>query len=308
MPYRRRAIYRRKRTPHRRYRAVSRKTRRTYRKPVRRMSRRAILNATSRKKRNTMLTYVNTGSGNGSPVAPGVGTYVVAASNGTAISVFTPTAMDLLSGGNGNTIANEAQRTATTCYILGFSEKMRISTTSGLPWFWRRIVFLSRDPVFTQYNSADSPVYPANMSYIDTTTNGMQRAFINQSINGANTTLFRVQDLLFKGTVNNDWVDAQTAPVDTRRVKLISDRRMTIKSGNQVGTVKDLKGFYPYRHNLVYDDDENGDKDFTNYLSVTDNAGNGNMHIIDFFTPLPGGTSADQLQLNTTSTLYWHEK
>lgn len=272
------------------------------------MSRRAILNTTSRKKRNTMLTYANTSSVNGGPVTPGVGPYVANASNGTAISIFTPTALDLVSGGTGNTIANQAQRTATTCYIVGFSERCRISTTSGLPWFWRRIVFRSRDPVFLQYSVSDSPIYSGGFSYIDTTTNGPQRAFINQSINGANTSLFNMQSLLFSGFVNADWVDPQTATVDTRRVSVISDRRMTIKSGNQVGTVKDFKAFYPYRHNLVYDDDENGEKETTQYFSVTDNAGKGNMHIIDFFTPLGGGTSSDMIQLNTTSTLYWHEK
>lgn len=254
-----------------------------------------------------MLQFVNTNSTSGNPVTPGAGPYVVNGANGNAFSIFTPTAMDLLRSGTGNTIANQAERTATTCYIVGFAEKIRIQTSSGLPWFWRRIVFRARDLIFVQYTSGDTPTYAANLSYVET-SNGMQRAYINQTINGANQTLFTIQDVLFRGTVNQDWSDIQTAQVDTTRVDLVSDTRRTIRSGNQVGTVKDCKMWHPYRHNLVYDDDESGELERSDFVSVSSKQGNGDMHIIDIFTPGTGAAATDLLQLTSTSTLYWHEK
>ncbi|AMH87668.1 capsid protein [Pacific flying fox faeces associated gemycircularvirus-2] len=313
MAYPRRS-YRRASGRRRVSRRAPRRTKRTYRRTYRRRrvggrgGRRSLLNATSRKKRNTMLQFVNTNSTSGLPVTPGPGPYVVAGNQGSAFSVFTATAMDLYANGNANTIANQAQRTSTTCYVLGYAEKIRIQTSSGLPWFWRRIVVRVRDPLFVTYATNDTPTYSANMSYVDTTTNGMQRAYINQTINAANNTITGVQGVLFRGTVGRDWTDIQTAIVDTTRVDLVSDTRMTIRSGNANGTVKDVNMWHPYRRNLVYDDDELGEQETANYVSTESKQGGGDMHVIDIFTPGTGAGASDLLQLTSTSTLYWHEK
>lgn len=158
MAYLRKSRYARKtrRTP-RRYVKTTRKTRYVRkRRPV--MTKRRMLNATSTKKRNTMLQVVNTSTGTGAPVTIGPGPYLVNASNGNNISVYCPTAMDL-SGftGNPNTISQQASRTATTCYIRGFSEKIRIQTSSGTPWFWRRICFRARGNAFHLFSAQDTP-------------------------------------------------------------------------------------------------------------------------------------------------------
>lgn len=265
---------------------------------------------TSVKKRNTMLQIANTSTAGGGPVTIGPGAYYVTGSNGNNVSLFCPTAMDLSSStGVPNTIVQQASRTATTCYIKGFSEKIRIQTSSGIPWFWRRITFRSRSNVFSTFAPADTPTQ-TNSGYTSftETSNGMQRLYFNQTINAANQTLFRIHDILFRGTVNQDWVDPQTAQVDTTRVELVSDKRLTIRSGNQAGTVKDVTMWHPYNHNLVYDDDEAGATENTSYLSVNDKRGNGDMYIYDLFTAGTGSTSSDILQLTSTSTLYWHEK
>lgn len=136
----------------------------------------------------------------------------------------------------------------------------------------------------------------------------MQRLYFNLTVNAANQTLAGIHAILFRGAVNQDWVDPQTAQVDTTRVDLISDKRMTIRSGNASGTVKDVTMWHPYNHNLVYDDDEAGAGETSMYLSVQDKRGNGDMLIYDLFTAGTGGTSSDVLQLTSTSTLYWHEK
>lgn len=212
-------------------------------------------------------------------------------------------------GGGANTISMESARTSTTCYFRGVSEKIRIQTSSGLPWFWRRITFRAKNPVFLAYAAADSPssVNSGNPTFIET-SNGMQRLYLNQTINNANNTIANWTEFIFKGAQNVDWTDYQTAAIDTRRVDLVSDRRTTIRSGNQAGTVKDTSHWIPYNHNIVYDDEERGGNEETRYTSVRDKQGNGDLFVMDIFTPGTGGTTNDLLALNSTSTAYWHEK
>nr|QTE03670.1 MAG: capsid protein [Gemykibivirus] len=303
-----------------RSRRASRKGR-SYRKPVSRsrraprrsrgrvMSTRALLNKTSRKKRNTMLQYANTSTINGTSVPIGPGQLVV--NGNAAVCLFSPTAMDLNDGtGAPGSVVQQAVRTSTAAYMKGFSEHIRIQTSTGLPWFWRRITFCSKRPqIFNSFQSTDTPSQnnSGNTSYVDT-TNGMERLYFNQVINSAPNTIAAWYAILFKGERSKDWADVLTAQVDTSRVDLKSDRSVTIKSGNASGTVRDFKLWYPMNKNLVYDDDESGDLEASSYLSVQDKRGMGDFYILDFFYTGTGGTTNDFLQLTSTSTMYWHEK
>lgn len=259
-----------------------------------------------------MLQYANTSTANGNPVATGPGPYLVNGANGTAVSIFTPTAMDIDNTVNvPNTITYDSARTATTCFIKGFSERIKIQTSTGRPWFWRRVVIRAKNRQLMSYSSSDTIVptvgSPANPSYHET-TQGMQRLFNNLSTSGGNQTITNLLGILFKGQVNTDWVDPMTAHVDTSRVDLVSDKVITVKSGNESGTVREFKMYYPYNHNLVYEDDESGAGKIGVFNSVFDKRGHGDMHIIDLFAPGVGGTAADLLNLTTSSTLYWHER
>lgn len=257
-----------------------------------------------------MLQYANTSSQTGGPVTIGPGAYLINASNGTQVSMFCPSAMDLTqNAGGANTIANQAERTATTIFMRGYSEKIRIQTSTGLPWFWRRIMFRARRPVFRTFNATDTPTQTngGSTAFVDT-SNGMERLYFNLTINGANYTISDIHAVLFRGAVNQDWVDPQTAIVDTTRVDLVSDRRTTIRSGNQSGTVKDTSSWFGCNKNIVYDDDEQGEGENSTYFSVGDKQGAGDMYIYDLFTPGTGGGASDLLQLTSTSTVYWHEK
>jgi len=60
--------------------------------------------------------------------------------------------------------------------------------------------------------------------------------------------------------------------------------------------------------NLVYDDDESGDNETTNYYSVDSRAGMGDYYIYDIITPGAGGVASDQILLTSNASLYWHEK
>ena len=114
--------------------------------------------------------------------------------------------------------------------------------------------------------------------------------------------------MLFRGEQNRDWSDPITAAIDTSRVDLKSDKLVVIKSGNQFGTNRSAKYWYPANKNLVYNDDEAGLAEFSQAYSVNDKRGMGNMHVVDLFIPGTGAGTADLLKLTSTSTLYWHEK
>lgn len=275
------------------------------------MSRKRILNLTSRKKRDTYLTFTNT-NGSGASTTPFQGSLTLNGANqsgdGTAgYVIFRPTARNLTQfGGTAPSVVQEAMRTATTCYIRGYGEHIRVQTSSAVPWLWRRIVFASKYSGFWQYGSNDTPT-TTNLDYVET-SNGYKRAAINQQVNNAANTINQIDDVLFKGAKGVDWQDRILAPVDTRRVDLRSDRTFKLHSGNQSGYFTEKKLWYPVNRNIVYDDDENGETENSTNWSAEDKRGVGNIHIVDLFSPLMGATSSDLLSIQFTGTVYWHEK
>lgn len=310
--YRARSRYASRRTPRRKgrigkrgYRRRSGGKKRTYRKNPS-MSKRRILNTTSTKKRNGMLSWSNT-TGTGAVQTTGLGSLNAIGGTGNnigAITMFCPTAMDLNASGS-HTVTLESRRTATTCYMRGFSEHIRVQTSSGLPWFWRRICFTLKE----DFQAAVGNDTPTNTyrPYVET-SNGLERLWLNQTINAMPNTIADQQNVIFKGVAGVDWNDLIVAPVDTRRVSLKSDVTRTIKSGNQAGTVREFKLWHPMNKNLVYDDDENGVSENSLYFSVASKPGMGDYFIYDIFLPGLGSSATDIINVTANSTLYWHEK
>lgn len=223
-----------------------------------------------------------------------------------AFYVFSPTARDLFAP-NGNTNVTEmAQRTATTCFMRGFSEHLRIQTSSPIPWFHRRICFTYRGITFK--NSTGGTPIATYSPYRDDAVRGMTRYWLNSANNGTSGFVSLMQDTLFKGTYNLDWNDLITAPVDTARVDLKFDKTFTYKSGNAVGIVKEHKLWHGMNKNLVYNEDEQGTDMGTDYYSVQDKRGMGDYYIIDIIQAGEGSAATDLMRINNTSTLYWHEK
>ncbi|UPW41529.1 capsid protein [Peromfec virus RodF8_89] len=276
----------------------------TYRS--RRMSKKVVLNTTSRKKRNGMLSWSNTnGNGASKPVAAGTG-FVAGGTIG--VFVFCPTAMNLLQGGtNPNYMINTAERTATTCYMRGFAENLRVQTNSHIPWFHRRICFTTKgiNP-FNNTASSDTPTQPWS-PYVDT-SNGMERLFFNENINAQPATLAAQYELLFKGAQNQDWDDLITAAIDTTRVDLKFDKTWLLTSQNESGTIKVRKLWHPMNKNIVYADDESGESMASAYGSVGGKQGMGDYYIMDVFQSGLGASSTDLLSVFSNATLYWHEK
>lgn len=268
------------------------------------MSKKRVLNLTSRKKKDTMLAWTNTDStGASQTVKPGP-LYVNGLTSGYIL--WNATARDLTPGSSGlATVANESTRTATTCYMRGVSDKLRIQTSSGAPWFHRRICFTYKGPdPFRNSYTGDTG---GNQSYVET-TNGMQRLWFNATVNNTPNYLNNVNSTIFRGAQGVDWADIITAPVDTRRVTLKFDKTWTLQSGNASGIVRERKLWHPMNKNLVYDDDESGTTEVTSYFSVDSKAGMGDYYILDLINAGNAATSTDQMRIDCTTTLYWHEK
>ncbi|AXB22639.1 capsid protein [Lepus americanus faeces associated genomovirus SHP11] len=272
------------------------------RKTSRPMTKKRILNTTSRKKRNGMLTWSNTNlNGTVRPIASG-NAYVAATNVG--VFVYCPTALHL---DGDSLLRNPAARTSSTIFAKGLSERMRIQTSSGLPWFHRRVCFTTKGPnAFNVINSTDTPTVPW-APYLDT-SNGIERPMINLDINAMPGTLGSQYGLLFKGRQGVDWNDTIIAPLDTARVTVKYDKTWTLQSGNANGVIRERKLWHPMNHNVVYDEDEDGEVQGTSYYSVDSKAGMGDYYVVDFFQAGVGGTSTDLISVNASSTMYWHEK
>lgn len=259
------------------------------------MTRRTVLNATSRKKRDTMLPYSQTNGSNGGGAS---GPAQFSGSTGTQVFLWQATARDLTrsTDGTGGSVFNTAARTASTCYMRGLKETIEIQTSTGIPWQWRRICFTIK-----------------NISISGTsieTSYGWQRYLynLNSGTSGDTTNYNSLLGVLFRGQSGIDWSTAQIAPVDTSRVTLKYDKTHMISSGNASGVLRKYNLWHPMNKNLVYDDDESGESTSSRIFSVGGKQGMGDYYVMDFFFPGIGASSSDSISFNPNATLYWHEK
>ncbi|ANC51593.1 capsid protein [Faeces associated gemycircularvirus 18] len=295
----------------RRYRSTGRTRRSTRTRP---MSKKSILNTTSRKKRNGMLTFSNS-TGTGVLASIGQNPLTIAGSaagNNLGYVHFRPTAMDLNDNNAApNSITTMSARTSTTCFLRGLAENIRIETSSGNPWFHRRICFTSRDTLFLSVASADTPGTDraAAASGAIETSNGWQRLAANMALDTMTGTINNFNGLIFKGTQGRRLGMTSLLHLSILHALTSSMTRPRFTNpGNERGVLRETKIWHPMNKNIVYDDDERGDKYATNNYSVTDKRGMGDYHIIDLFSQGSSGSTSDLLKIRYTSTMYWHEK
>lgn len=228
----------------------------------------------------------------------------VAGSSATAFSLWIPTARNMALGGNKG---QRSQRTSTAAYIVGVKENITVTTSTGLPWQWRRVVFSFKGPALAQRPTTENPTI-TNPFYIDDGANGLTRTMINQNQNSDGARVSRQLGILFQGSQGIDWTNVMTAPTDTARISVMSDRIRNISSGNSQGVLREYKLWHSVRKNVVYDDEESGNVELSSYTSTAGKPGVGDVYIADFFTPGIGGAAADLLYVEPTAVLYWHEK
>lgn len=261
------------------------------------MTKRSTLNLVSRKKRDTMLAYSNVTAGNPNGSATFTTGGATLVGNNAYAFLWCPTARDLNnSSGGANIVINDAERTSTTCYMRGVKENIRIQTTDGMPWEWRRICFTMKGATLNSQAGTN------NVLQAETSPGGWRRTVTNWS---SNLAMF---SLVFKGALNVDWQDPLTAPVDNQRITVKSDSTCRLAAGNEEGMNRVYKRWHGMNRNLVYDDDENGDAKASSFFSTDGKAGMGDYYVLDLISPRTGATASSQLLFTPEATLYWHEK
>lgn len=279
---------RRRRAPARGRKFARRKnfgrTRKGYRRPA---TRARILSVSTTKKRDTMrLAQLGTdGSINPAPMR---GVTINIPGNGFSSDIWCPT-FRLMSNSS-----LETARMRRSVYWKGVSERYRIELNTNKPIELRRIVFQCPDRVLL--SGTGQPAY-----LVETSTNRYWRTLGSGQMNTDYT------DLLFAGQRNIDWLDPMTAKTDTKRVKIMSDRRIRVASNNDSETVKELRFYTGFNKNFSYDDDENGGNYNTSGWAEYSAFGDmQNVYVANFWY---GVTSVGQAPLVTIdTTVYWHER
>lgn len=283
-----------------------RKSSKKYRRPTRptkkyggRMSKRKILDMTSKKHRDTMLCYSNTIAG----TPNGGTTYNVtdATLTGDQFYIFPWVAtarVGVKYSGSSAYPVEVATRQSTTCYMRGLKEHIEIQTNTGLAWQWRRICFTMKG---SRINQNDRN----GLRFSLQTSAGMVR--VVNSIVG-DSSLGDFSTLLFKGDQGKDWNNFITAPTDNSRLTIKYDKTITIQTGNSSGIMRKYKFWHPMNKNLVFDDDESGDIETLSRYSTVAKSGMGDYYVVDIITPGFGGAASDRLIFGPSATLYWSEK
>jgi len=263
-----------------------------------------ILNKTSRKKRDILKPWTNITPATplGGPEGP-LGLIPIIPGNITAPlqTLWIATARDADdAAGTPGTVKEQAVRTAQTVFWRGVKETLRIETSSSVPWQWRRICFTFKGT--TLFEGADTD--PGTAPYFRETSNGYMRLWRGVD----SPQLGTLNDYVFKGSALADWSSVITAQTDPLRITVKYDRVVTIRSGNDSGTIRTFKMWHGMNKNLVYDEDEIGDQETSTALSVQSKAGMGDYYIMDIFSPLLGSSQNDQLAIRSDTQVYWHEK
>jgi len=274
-----------------------------------RFTRKKLLNITSEKKRDKMLTWTNTT--NATPVGSttyGTQPAVLKGSSGLDVYCFPfcATARDNTTGTDANTGRpgnkfDKATRTASLCYMVGLKENIEIQVADGMPWQWRRICFTYKggETMGGALPASNGGYAPAREISVGWTRILNTLGAVDQA------TFFGV---LFEGAINVDWVDPMVAKVDSERVTLKYDRIRTIASGNEEGVIRKYGKWHPMRKNLLYYDDEQGGTVNPSFFSTLGNTGMGDYWIVDLFKPRTGAQTTNNLSFRCESTLYWHER
>lgn len=265
------------------------------------MSTRSLLNKTSQKKRDNMLSFSNTTFDDPFSTtytqSGAVMRFPVGQTNPGSEFIFIWNATGRPgenSDGQRGSKLDTSLRTSESIYAKGLKERITLETNNAAPWEWRRICFTSKD----DFGEAD----PDESALFRRTSNGMVRLVSAQS------EATYLNDQLFEGARNADWLSAITAPVSTKHFAIKYDKTRVIRSTNNSGTIRNFKLWHPMEKNIVYEGEQEGETMTDSAVSVTGRAGMGNYYVIDIFRK--HGQNDDQSTLTFTpeATFFWHEK
>lgn len=266
---------------------------------------RRIKDAVSFKKRDKMLQVVSSDLSPSGTLSSG--TLALGPTNGSYLFAWIPTYRGLgvtTANPGGVGIRAPATRQTTDVFFRMITEKMRI-TVSTKPWLWRRLCFTYKGDALVT-STGGSLENNVNWFHYYSTAAGYRRPWFGGQSNAA--VFDGVRDILFKGTQNTDWQDIISAPPDGNRVRILSDRTITLRSGNQTVNVFEKRKVHMVNKTLRYADDEVGMDQGGFPLSTGGRAGCGDVYVIDVFKPAVSDTDDNYLFVDSEASVYWHEK
>lgn len=276
-------------------------TRRRVSRRVRPMSTRVLLNKTSQKKRDNMLSYTNTTAADPfSTTYTGTGAvmrFPVGQTNPGSefFYVWNATARpaETSEGQRGSKI-DVSLRTSESIYAKGLRERITLETNNSAPWEWRRICFTSKD----DFGQTD----PDTATFFRQTSSGMVRM-----VSALSTGIY-LQSELFEGERNQDWLSVFTAPLSRKNFSIKYDKTRIIRSTNNSGTIREYKLWHPMESNLAYREEQQGETMTESAVSVTGRVGMGNYYVIDMFRKHGNNDDQSTLTFTPEATFFWHEK
>lgn len=197
-------------------------------------------------------------------------------------------------------------------YFKGFSEKWSINIGAAAQLYWRRIMFWSND----RYDVA-APIQSAFAE--DTYFRPLRpMQFANSEPDRA------IINLIFRGVQGVDWTQYINAPVDTKRIRLHSDKTTKLEAKIGVTNISEddeLTGVGYFRRSktafvnksLTYADEEAGTDDTSSPWQATGGRSQGNLYVFDLFSyQLSNTRLANPIRplpsFGCDAVVYWHER
>jgi len=292
-----------------RYVKRSVKARRRTKKRITRRPRKSfrakVLDVSTRKKQDTMLAWNGTLSETGAGYASGP--TFVSSGNGGESFLWVATARSIATavGAGEANVNDDATRTASRVYMRGFKERIEIAIQDASPWRWRRVVFAFKG--FDLLHTTSAPIGIIH-PFIET-SDGMGRLLAKITNSGSSQITGlqgRIYDHIFKGTFAKDWDNVMIAKTASKDVHILSDRMMTISSGNSEGAFRTVNRWYPINSAIIYDDFETGGGKSASHYSTMHPESIGDVYVVDFFEPLKD--DSDDLKVSINTSIWWHER
>lgn len=254
------------------------------------MSKRAVLNAASVKKRDKMTLGIV--SPDGTVAATSNQAYNIAAGD-KQLFISAASYKERINN------ANEASRNLRQVFLRGISERVRweTNTSTGTPIIVRRMVVSGIARIDLAGGVSNITTQPTRV-----VTNGNHYIGL-----GTGPMNINVAEVLFAGTYNSDWKDDMTSKIDPRRWKIHSDKSFVVRSGNQAEAIFQRRFYDPINRTVQYDDEENGtDVSTSGWAAYSTQGHQQNVYIIyQVYNP---STSTIAPSVSMERTLYWHEK
>lgn len=265
-------------------RRTTRTTRRSrpYRARRTRVSRRAILNITSTKKQDNMLSTNPSGLPGGY-------------SGGSATFLFCPSFRQRAVDVSGETEDATAARLTQSTYVRGIKEKIYVTTAGGSPVRWRRIVYETKNRATNITAGSYQATLPADVRVrpMQVQTPG---------------SILAIAGHVMAGVIGTDYLSLINGKPDPNKVRVYRDNTYTLNPGNATGHAKEHTFWTGINGTLTYADNEAGNDEVSSPWAEEGRMGLGNIFILDIFDIAITTTPPTEVSFVPQTTYYWHER